>query len=182
MNAFMNSLTDILRKYGRILIIRRSAYLLALALFALGDFILTPRSARTFEFVSLLDDRPTVERRFVPRRFGLEASLETYVAEYLLGPTVVESAYLFLKGSRVESVLVRDGVAHIGISQDAAFPSEPGLDVRDSMNILISGIRRNFPNLKRVMVYIGGFEPYASDYLGTRLAAELPKKGKSVDK
>ena len=161
---------------------RRLSYLAVLLLFAAGDYAFSARSARTFVFVSLLDGGPVVERRFLPRKFKTEAALSIYIAEYLLGPATVGSSFLFSKGTRLETLMVRGGVAHVDLSSDAAFPPEPGLDVRDSLTILVSGIERNFPGLKQAKVYIEGHEPYAYEVSAGSSNETLAKNGKSVDK
>lgn len=161
---------------------RRLAYVAVLLLIALADYAFCARTARAFEFTSLKDGKPVVERRFLPRTFSREAAVERYVAEYLLGPSSVDCANLFPRGVSVRSVMLRGGIATVDLSSDAAFPVEPGVDVRRSLAILITGIERNFPSLKRASIYIEGHEPYA-DYLSTGLSAEsASKKGKSVDK
>jgi len=156
-----------------------------LCIFALADYIILARVARSFVFPDMNGKASSVEYRFLPRMRGLENQIEQYVAEALLGPVSVDSSSLFLKGTRVLSVLARDGVAYIDLSEDAALSAQSGASatfLRDSLAGLIAGIGRNFPSLKRVSVFIGGHEPYAfadSVLPGSKSDA---KYGKSVDK
>jgi hypothetical protein len=161
---------------------RRASYIALLLLVGLIDYAASSRTARSFEFVSLKDGKPIVERRFIPRTFSREEAIGRYVAEYLLGPADVEAAYLFDKNAALRSVIVRNGVANVDLSGDAAFPPLSGLDVRASMNILITGIKRNFPSIKHAKVYIEGHEPYAVPLSENPLKESASKKGKSVDK
>ncbi|MFA6505391.1 MAG: GerMN domain-containing protein [Treponemataceae bacterium] len=161
---------------------RRLFYIALLLLIALTDYAVCARTARAYEFMSVKDGKPIVERRFLPRTFSKETAIERYVSEYLLGPVSVDSSYLFAKGVSVRTVIVRGGVASVDLSADAAFPLEPGLDVRRSLAILIAGIERNFPSLKRVKVYIEGHEPYAESLSERHSNESVSKKGKSVDK
>jgi len=135
-----------------------------LFLFALTDYILSARVSRSFVFPDMNGKGNSVEYRFLPRTRGLENQIEQYVAEALLGPVSVDSSFLFIKGTRVLSVLAREGVAYIDLSEDAALSAQTGSSatfLRDSLAGLVAGIGRNFPSLKRVSVFIGGHEPYA---------------------
>jgi hypothetical protein len=135
-----------------------------LFLFAFTDYIFTARVSRSFVFPDMDGKGSSVEYRFLPRTRGLENQIEQYVAEALLGPVSVDSSSLFIKGTRVLSVLARDGVAYIDLSEDAALSAQTGTSatfLRDSIAELVAGIGRNFPSLKRVSVFIGGYEPYA---------------------
>ncbi len=161
---------------------RRLFYIAVLFLFAAVDIALAARSTRVFEFVSILDGRTELERRFLPRTFSREESVRRYVAEYLLGPTDIEFAMPFYRGTSLRSVMVRGGVAYVDLSASAALPADEGLDVRRSLDILIMGIKLNFPSLKDAKVYIEGHEPYADSVSETPQNGSVPKKGKSVDK
>jgi len=130
----------------------------------------------------VLDGKPRVERRYVPRAFNREDALSRYVSELLLGPTDVESGLLFTKGTFVKSVMIRKGIAYIDLSKDAAVPAESLPDVRKPIASAISDIERNFPLVKHAKIYIEGHEPYASDVPVKPASGESPKNGKSVDK
>lgn len=178
----MNTVTLRLRAFFSDTFRRRSLYLALLLIGALADYAASGKVARSFEFRSLRDGRPVVERRFLRRSATREESVGAYVAEYLLGPSDIDSAYLFDRGSSVRTVILRGRVAHVDLSAAAAFPAERGVDVRTSLNILISGIKRNFPNIKHAAVYIEGHEPYAISDSGGSGDGSVPKTGKSVDK
>ena len=135
-----------------------------LFLFALTDYIFSARVSRSFVFPDMNGKHSSIEYRYLPRTRGLENQIEQYVAEALLGPVSVNSSSLFVKGTRVLSVLAREGVAYIDLSEDAALSAQSGSSatfLRDSLAELVAGIGRNFPSLKRVSVFIGGYEPYA---------------------
>jgi len=135
-----------------------------LCIFALADYLFSARVSRSFVFPDMNGKFRPAEYRFLPRMRGLENQIEQYVAEALLGPVSVDSSSLFIKGTRVLSVLAREGVAYIDLSEDAALSAQSGSSatfLRDSLSELVAGIGRNFPSLKRVSVFIGGHEPYA---------------------
>lgn len=178
----MNTVLRQLQLFAAVPSRRRASYIVLLLLIGFIDYAVSYRTARSFEFVSLKDGRSVVERRFLPRNFSVEDAIALYVAEYLLGPTGIDSAFLFDKNASLRSVLVRDGVAHVNLSAEAAFPAESGVDVRASLAILIAGIERNFFSIKHADVYIEGHEPYAVPHSESTPDQSDSKKGKSVDK
>lgn len=161
---------------------RRLSYLLLLAAVAALDYGFTWRSTRTFTFYSVLDGKPRVERRYLPRSLNEEVALSRYVSELLLGPSEVDSGMLFSKGAYLKAVMVRNGTAYIDLSRDAAIPVDSKPDARLAISSAISDIRRNFPLIKHASIYIEGHEPYASDVTAVPPKGESPKNGKSVDK
>ena len=178
----MNTALHRLRSFTADPIRRRFSYLVILLFAGLFDYVLTNRTARSFEYLPLTRRASVIERRFLPRAFSQEAAIGRYVAEYLLGPTDIDSASLFDKSTALRSILVREGIAHVDLTAEAAFPAEEGVDLRASLVILIAGIERNFPSIKRAKVYIEGHEPFAVPVSETSPEQSASKKGKSVDK
>ncbi len=178
MNTFLMHLRSLVADPTR----RRAIYLVVLFLFGLSDYVLGWRTARSFEFISRRDGKPVVERRFLPRTFSREDAVSRYVSEYLLGPTDVAAAALFDKEAALRSVLLRDGVAHVDLTPESAFPVETAGGVLNAGSILASGIERNFPSIKHVVVYIEGHELFAGSQKELLPADSASKKGKSVDK
>ncbi len=160
----MRAVSDFIRNAFSRAYIVFAVLLFGLFLFALADYIFSAKVYRSFVFPDNNGKGSSVEYRFLPRSRGLENRIEQYVAETLLGPVSVDSSSLFIKGTRVLSVLAREGMAYIDLSEDAALSAQSGSSatfLRDSLAELDAGIGRNFPSLKRVSVFIGGHEPYA---------------------
>jgi hypothetical protein len=168
----MNAVLIVLKKYASIAGVRRAFYLFVLCLIALIDFIATGKTSKTFVFYGIRDGAAVVETRQLPRHGALELRATRYVEEALLGPSSVDFGRLFLKGSRLESLFIRDGVAYVNLSAEAALPGETEVDVRGSLATLTSGLLRNFRSIKKVRIFISGHEPFAFD----TDEGSLPKK------
>jgi hypothetical protein len=82
------------------------------------------------------------------------------VEEALLGPVSLDSVPLFPRGTRLESLLYRDGVVYADLTESAVVPDPEGVDAVTGLNTLYGGIRRNFSYVKDVRLFIGGHETY----------------------
>jgi len=97
------------------------------------------------------------------RRSGSqEEDIRKYLEEVCLGPLSSGSAPLFPKGTRVRTLLFRNGVVYADLTESAALPSLEGGDVRRSLAILRAGLHRNFPYVKEVRLFINGTKAYQS--------------------
>jgi hypothetical protein len=143
---------------------RRLLYLCLLGIFAFSEFLILGLVRRTFVFYAIDTGVPVVEDRMVARAKSRENDIARYVEEALLGPVSPESAPLFPKGTRLESLLYRDGVVYAGLSESAALPVAlpplNGADVFTGVYTLYGGIKRNFSYIKDVRLFIDGHEVY----------------------
>ncbi|HCM27353.1 MAG: hypothetical protein A2Z99_13750 [Treponema sp. GWB1_62_6] len=161
---------------------RRLSALVALGLVALADAALSGTARRTFVFHRLHNGRPAVEMRMLHIPKGLEARIAQYVEETLLGPGAEGSGRLFDKEASLEFLMVRDAVAYVDLSPEAALPAGTEKAVRRPLRILRDGMLRNFPALDKVVFFIGGQEPYIDDDEASEASYDPAKKPKSVDK
>jgi hypothetical protein len=178
----MSTFLIALRKYASVTRYRRAFYLCVLCLVALIDYIAAGRTFGTFVFYRVRSGAAFVETRSLPSWASLELRAARYVEEALLGPESVEAGRLFPKGTRLESLLIRDGVAYVDLSASAALPTETEIDARRSIATLASGLERNFGSIKKALVFISGHEPFAMDRAKEDEIPAAPKKTKSVDK
>jgi hypothetical protein len=145
--------------------IRRFLYLCLLLLLAFSDFLLLGLVRRTFVFYSIDDIKtPAAEDRMLARAGSPEDDIARYVEEALLGPVSLNSAPLFSKGTRLESLLYRDRVVYADLTEPAAWPSGEGADVFTGVYTLYGGIRRNFSYVKDVRLFIGGHQAYSGKF------------------
>ncbi|MDR2519228.1 MAG: GerMN domain-containing protein [Spirochaetaceae bacterium] len=120
-----------------------------------------PSARRTFVFYAIGDNRLMVEDRMLPRLASEELAIQRYVEEALLGPVSPRAAPLFYKEARLRSLLYRDAVVYADLSEEAALPAlEEGRpkdgEVLRSLHGLDAGIRRNFPAVQEVRLFING--------------------------
>jgi hypothetical protein len=140
---------------------RRLLYLCLLGILALAEFFILGLVRRTFVFYSIDSGKIAVEDRMVSKTGSREEDIARYVEEALLGPVSLDSAPLFPKETRLESLLYRDGAVYVGLSEPAALPPVEGRDVFVGLYTLDSGIKRNFSYVKDVLVFIDGHESYS---------------------
>jgi hypothetical protein len=145
---------------------RRISYLAALVLFALGEFLLSGLVRRTFVFYSNLEGTPAVEERMLRRSSDPETGIRRYIDEVLLGPVSPESAPLFPRETRLSSFIYRENVVYADLTESAALPQEGQPGVFHSLLTLNEGVRRNFPYVKDVRIFIGGNEVFFEEFRG----------------
>jgi hypothetical protein len=169
MNVIKNFLASIGR-FFRNRSLRRLFFLCVLGIFAIADFLVSGLVRRTFVFYSIDDGTMTVEDRMLRRSAGTSESRELdirrYVEEALLGPLSPESALLFPRETRLRSFLYRDGTVYADLSGEAVLPPLEGGDVFRGMLTLNQGIRRNFPFVRDVRLFIAGKEAYFERFRG----------------
>jgi hypothetical protein len=149
---------------------RRLIYLVLLGLFALAEFRYFGLTRRTFVFYSGMDGKTVVEDRMLRRSPSRETDIRRYVDEALLGPVSPDSALLFPRETRLGAFMLREAVVYADLSESAALPlpdgKDAGNDVFRSLLTLNEGIRRNFPYVRDVRLFIGGNEVFFNEFRG----------------
>ena len=161
---------------------RRLSYVALICLIALGEFLFSGLVRRTFVFYSYLKGDTVVEDRMLRLSSGRETDIRRYIEEVLLGPVSPDLAPLFHRETRLNSFLYREGLVYADLSESAALPfqdadtgrqlsvvqgvpPEKG-EVFRSLLTLNEGIRRNFPYIKDVKLFIGGNEVFFEEFRG----------------
>jgi hypothetical protein len=139
---------------------RRLFFLCLLGVFALSEFLILGLVRRTFVFYSIDKGMPVVEDRMLLRADSKEADIRRYAEEVLLGPVSLDSAPLFPKETRLRSLLYRDGVVYVDLSESAALPPVEGGEAFNGFYTLNTGIRRNFSYVRDVRFFIAGNEAF----------------------
>ncbi len=149
---------------------RRILFLICLVLLgaaACTDFFLISNERRTMVFYTVKDNIPVIEERMIPSADTVEESLTRYVDEVLLGPVDLDTAPLFPEGSRLESLMYRDGDVFINLSETAALPPVNGIrDVKQNIMTFVAGIKRNFASIGKVVFFINGNEVFFDENTG----------------
>ena len=160
MKGILSSLSRFLSKKKN----RRLLCIVAISLFALGEFFFSGLVRRTFLFYSNMDRSVVVEDRMLRRSPIRETDIRRYVDEVLLGPVTPDLAPLFPKETRLNSFMYRGSVVYADLSESAALPLSEGDDVFRGLLTLNEGIRRNFPFVRDVRLFIGGNEAFFKDF------------------
>ena len=145
---------------------RRLTYLIVICLVALGEFLISGLARRTFVFYSNLEGKTVVEDRMLSRSRDRETDIRRYVEEVLLGPSFPDLDPLFSRETKLNSFMYRETVVYADLSESAALPVEGSWNVFRSLLTLNEGIRRNFPYVGDVMLFIGGNQVFFNEFSG----------------
>jgi len=145
---------------------RRLTYLVVLCLAALGEFLFSGLVRRTFVFYSNLEGKTVVEDRMLRRSGDKETDIRRYVEEVLLGPSFPNLDPLFSRETNLSSFMYREAVVYADFSESAALPVEGSWNIFRSLLTLNEGIRRNFPFVGDVKLFIGGNEVFFNEFSG----------------
>jgi spore germination protein GerM len=144
---------------------RRRLFLLGvLGTFALIDFSNLELVRRTFVFYAAGDGMMTIEDRMLKRSPSRETDITRYVEEALLGPVSPDSLPLFPRETRLRSLLYRDDIVYVDMSEDAALPPLEGGEILANFRTLYNGIQRNFSFVKDVRFFIDGRAAYIEEF------------------
>ncbi|MDR1948886.1 MAG: GerMN domain-containing protein [Spirochaetaceae bacterium] len=135
---------------------RRLLYLFLLGALAALEFTRLGLARRTFVFYAIETGKAVVEDRLLPKSESPETDVTRYVEEALLGPVSPELGPLFPRGTRLQSLLYREGVVYADLSESAVAGIPGGDDLFRSLSALEAGIRRNFSYVKDVRLFIAG--------------------------
>lgn len=151
--------------------------LLAVSITASIELFIRAFARRTFVFYTIDSGIAAVEERML-RKSGVkpefssdrEVNISRYVEETLLGPVSPNSMPLFPKETRLRSLLFREGVAYVDLSEEAAMAPAELVSIVNNRGVftgfetLCQGIKRNFPYVKEVRFFITGKAAFAGQF------------------
>jgi spore germination protein GerM len=136
-----------------------------LALAAFLEFCVLGLARRTFVFYTINDWVIVVEDRMLKHSPSREVDITRYTEEALLGPVSPDLLPLFPRGTRLKSLLYRNGVVYADFSLDAAMPPVEGGRTLENFQTFYTGILRNFSYVKDVRFFIEGRAVYVDEFL-----------------
>jgi hypothetical protein len=135
-----------------------------LGIVALSEFLILGLARRTFVFYTVDDGEIVVEDRMLKRAPSREIDIIRYTEETLLGPVSPDLLPLFPRGTRLKSLLYRNGVVYADLSADAALPPEEGGNALNNFRTLYDGIKRNFSSVRDVRFFIDGHASFFGEF------------------
>jgi hypothetical protein len=114
---------------------------------------------RVFYFPSFDDDKIHTEVRYLPHE-STQGDVRLFVDELLLGPLTNRYRILFSQGTRVLSCIQNGGTLYLDLSEEALFSIEPAPPIRSAVEILEKSIKKNFPSIKTVAIFIDNKRVY----------------------
>jgi len=169
MNAFFNTVIRSTVNFLSSGVKRTLLFIGLLALTAFVEFYILGLARRTFVFYTINDGVVVVEDRMLKHSSSREVDITRYTEEALLGPVSPDLLPLFPRGTRLKSLLYRDGVVFADFSQDAALPPVEGGKTLDNFRTFYAGILRNFSYVKDVRFFIEGTAAYIDEFLQTEV-------------
>jgi hypothetical protein len=140
--------------------------LILLGAFALVEFLVIGNNRYTLVFYTTKDSLPIIEDRMIPAAKTREEALTRYTDEVLLGPIGLDLAPLFPAGTRIESLFYRNNDVFINLSETAALAPLDGIqDTKKNLFTLVSGVKRNFPFVGKVVLFVNGNEVFFDEYI-----------------
>jgi len=139
-------------------------YLVVITVFAFMELDKGGLVRHTFEYFAYDDGRSVVEDRMLNKTGSEEGDIKAYIEELVMGPVSVDFAPLLTKGTKLHSFMFRDGTVFADFSRDAVFPVQGGRPLFDSFVALNQGIRRNFPSVSDVKIFVNGNEVFFGEF------------------
>ena len=116
------------------------------------------RVSRVFFFPSDRTLAISGEARRIPRQKTLEANIECYVKEWLLGPLELEHKTLFPRETKLTSTFVRDDRLYLDFTSPIILlrDSENSLSLREIADVITRGVTFNFPQIEGIFISVDG--------------------------
>ena len=168
MNAFFNTVIRASVNFLSSGIKRSLLFIGLLALAAFVEFCVLGLARRTFVFYTVSDGDIVVEDRMLKHSSSREIDIIRYAEETLLGPVSPDLLPVFPRGTRLKSLLYRNGVVYADFSQDAEMPPVEGGKTLDNFRTFYAGILRNFSYVKDVRFFIEGRAAFIEEFLQTK--------------
>jgi len=135
-----------------------------LIMVTVGEFIYLGLVRKTFVFYNIGSGVIAVEDRMLIHSKSREDNIIRYTEETLLGPVSPDLMPLFPRGTRLRSLLYRDGTVYIDLTGDAALPPIEGGSVLENFQTFYASIFRNFSYVKNVRFFIEGNAVYTDEF------------------
>jgi len=162
-----DSIKTIISPVGKFFNSRSNSYMvlaLILALVAAAEFLYLGLARRTFVFYTVNDGILVVEDRMLKHSKTREDDIIRYVEETLLGPVSPGLLPLFPRGTKLKSLLYRDGIVYADFNENAALPPVEGGKTLNNFQTFYSGILRNFTYIKDVRFFIEGNAIFINEF------------------
>jgi len=165
MNALINSIFRPVAEFLQSPVKRSLLLIGILILIAIVEFLSLGLARRTFVFYTISDGVIVVEDRMLKHSRTREGDIIRYTEETLLGPVSPDLLPLLPRGTKLKSLLFRNGVVYADFSSGAAMPPIEGGRTLDNFRTFYDSILRNFSYVKDVRFFIEGTAIYAENFL-----------------
>lgn len=110
---------------------------------------------RTFIFPSADEGKYVIEYRNLSKN-AVQGDIQYFIDELLLGSSLERTKMLFKAGTAVESCFERKGVLYLNLSDKLLEMGNGVVDIKDGVKLLEDNVKRNFPRIDSIELFIGG--------------------------
>ena len=108
-----------------------------------------------FTFPSVDEGKYVLETRYLKENPN-KSLLAFFADELVLGSGLERTKYLFTPGTRVNYCFERNKIVYIDLSADLINMGHNVISIRDGIELLKENIKKNFPNIEEVQVFVDG--------------------------
>ena len=108
-----------------------------------------------FIFPSVEENQYVLETRYLSENPAKD-NLVYFADELLLGSGLERTKHLFTPGARVLSCFERNKIVYIDLSADIINMGHNVISIKDGVELLKENIRKNFPHIQEVRVFVDG--------------------------
>lgn len=129
------------------------SFLLSMAYFIVKN----PGSRRVFYFENRATGKIATEIRYLKRN-SAQGKYTYFIDELLLGPVDVNLNPIFSHGTKVDFCFLRGSTLYVNLTKEAVYENNGALPVKTACKILEKNVKKNFPSIKTVALYIDNNE------------------------
>lgn len=126
------------------------SFVLSFVIFMTKDY----GKRKIFIFPSAEEGKFVVEYRYL-NKSGNDL-LEYYINEILLGSGIERTKKLFTAGTKIESCFLQGNTLYLNLSDNLILEGQDVIDIKSGTELLEQNIKRNFPKVKNVKLFVGG--------------------------
>jgi len=132
-----------------------AAILFIAFVFSIVSFLVKDTKRRVFIFPSVTEGEYVMEYRNLSKK-PAQGDVNLFIDEILLGSQIERTKKLFVPGTKVLSCFQRDKVLYLNLSGDLLQADETVIDIRSGIDLLDMNIKKNFPKIETVEVFVNG--------------------------
>lgn len=118
-------------------------------------FLVKDKKINIFIFPSVTTGEYIVEYRNLTKK-PAQGDVNLFVDELLLGSKVERTKKLFMPGTKVLSCFQRDKILYLNLSDELLAADESVIDIKSGIQLLDKNIKKNFPKIETVEVFVNG--------------------------
>ncbi len=121
---------------------------------------------RVFYFESLDNPGLFMEVRYLSpysEDQSQEDDIRQFVKELVLGPVTNRFKAVFAPGTTIDTCFLRDDVLYVDLSSTALQPAEGTTSIKTGVEIFEKNIRKNFPDIQQVCLFINNQQAYENE-------------------